>query len=84
MASVRYLDSDGKLKKTPELPPGKKEAIRALQRSSFNKDDIDRYKQRQVLGENFSGGITLLAPDKLDHQEKPFVGKFGAGGELGS
>lgn len=73
VASVRYIDPAGKLKKTTELPPGKKKAIRALQRSSFNKDDIDRYKERQVLGENFSGGITLLAPDKLEDQERPFV-----------
>ncbi len=73
VASVRYIDPSGKLRKTTPLPPGKKAAIRALQRSSFNKDDIERYKERQVLGENISGGLTLVFPDKLEEAERPFV-----------
>ena len=66
VASVRYIDPKGKLQKSPEIPPGKKQVIRALQRSSFNKDDIDQLKQRGVLGENNEGGLTLLQPKAVD------------------
>ena len=47
VASVRYIDAKGKLKKTAEVPPGKKKVIRAIQRASFNKDDIDRRYERK-------------------------------------
>lgn len=73
VASVRYIDPKGKLQKTPEIPPGKKKVIRAMQRASFNKDDIERFKALGVLGENKEGGITLLAPDKVPPEEKAFV-----------
>ncbi len=49
VASVRYIDPKGKLKKSAEIPSGKKKVIRALQRASFNKDDIDQYKEQGVL-----------------------------------
>ena len=73
IASVRYIDPKGQLQKAPEIPPGKKAVIRALQRASFNKDDIDQYKEQGVLGENNQGGITLLTPDKIDPDQLPFV-----------
>lgn len=73
VASVRYIDPKGQLQKAPEVPPGKKTVIRALQRASFNKDDIDQYKEQGVLGENNQGGITLLAPDKIAPVQLPFV-----------
>ncbi len=73
VASVRYIDPKGQLQKAPEIPPGKKKVIRALQRISFNKDDIDRFKELDVLGENNQGGITLLAPDKVPSEQLPFV-----------
>ena len=73
VASVRYIDPKGHLKKVAEIPPGKKKVIRALQRVSFNKDDIDQYKEQGVLGENNQGGITLLASDKVSPDQLPFV-----------
>ena len=73
VASVRYIDPKGQLQKAPEIPPGKKAVIRALQRASFNKDDIDQYKSKGVLGENNQGGITLLAPDKVAPEQLAFV-----------
>lgn len=73
VASVRYIDPKGKLVKSPEIPPGKKNVIRAIQRSSFNKDDLDRFKDQDILGENNEGGITLLAPDKIAPDQRPFV-----------
>ncbi|NKB80322.1 MAG: DUF1318 domain-containing protein [Nitrospirales bacterium] len=73
VASVRYIDPKGKLKKTPEIPPGKKKVIRAIQRASFNKDDIDRLKKLKALGENNEGMITLLSPDLVEAGQMPFV-----------
>jgi uncharacterized protein YdbL (DUF1318 family) len=73
VASVRYIDPKGQLQKAPEIPQGKKTVIRALQRTSFNKDDIDQYKAQGVLGENSLGGITLLAPDNIAPEQLAFV-----------
>ena len=73
VASVRYIDPKGKLKQTAELPPGKKEVARALQRISFNKDDLDRFKALGLVGENTDGGVTLLAPDKVPVEDKAFL-----------
>lgn len=73
VASVRYIDPDGKLVPRPALPPGKEEAIRAMQRSAFNKDDIDRLKAQGVLGENNEGGVTILALDTVEPDRHPFV-----------
>ena len=73
VASVRYIDPKGKLKKSPEVPPGKKKVIRSIQRASFNKDDIDQLKNKALLGENNLGGISLLDPDKLEADQRAFV-----------
>ena len=73
VASVRYIDPKGKLQPTPEIPQGKKKVIRAIQRASFNKDDIDQFKQQGILGENNVGGLTLLAADKVEADKKAFV-----------
>jgi hypothetical protein len=73
VASVRYIDPKGKLKQAQELPPGKKEVVRALQRVSFNKDDLNRYKSLGIIGENNEGGVTLLEPEKIPQAERAFV-----------
>ncbi len=73
VASVRYIDPKGKLKQTQELPPGKKNVVRALQRVSFNKDDLNRYKSLGIIGENNEGGITLLEPEKVQPADRAFV-----------
>ena len=76
VASVRYIDPQGKLKQTKELPKGKKDVIQALQRVSFNKDDVNRYKRSGVIGENKKGGITLLAAEKIKPENREFVGNL--------
>ena len=73
VASVRYIDPKGKLKQTQELPQGKKDVVRALQRVSFNKDDLNRYKSLGMIGENNEGGITLLEPKKVEPADRAFV-----------
>jgi len=73
VASVRYIDPEGKLVARAALPPGKETAIRAMQRSAFNKDDIDRLKAEGILGENNEGGITIVSPDKIAPDHHAFV-----------
>ncbi|GJL70254.1 MAG: hypothetical protein NPIRA06_28890 [Nitrospirales bacterium] len=73
VASVRYIDPKGNLKQTQELPPGKKDVVRALQRVSFNKDDLNRYKSLGIIGENNEGGVTLLEPGKVQPDDQAFV-----------
>jgi uncharacterized protein YdbL (DUF1318 family) len=73
MASVRYIDPSGQLQQSPPLPAGKKEVIRALQRVSFNKDDLNRFKTMGLIGENKEGGVTLLAPEKVPDEEQAFL-----------
>lgn len=73
VASVRYIDPKGKLQPAPKVPPGKKKVIRAIQRASFNKDDIDQLKGKAILGENNLGGLTLLSPDTVEPAQQAFV-----------
>ena len=73
VASVRYIDPKGKLKQTAELPPGKKEVTRALQRISFNKDDLIRFKKLGLVGENNKGGVSLLSPEKVPPEDNAFL-----------
>ncbi|MCS6896428.1 MAG: YdbL family protein [Nitrospira sp.] len=73
VASVRYIDPEGRLVPRPPVPPGKEAAIRAMQRSAFNKDDIDRLKAEGILGENLEGGLTILAPEKIAADRQAFV-----------
>ena len=73
VASVRYIDPKGKLKQAPAVPPGKKHVIRAIQRASFNKDDIDHYKLESILGENNQGSLTLLNAEAVSTDQLPFI-----------
>ncbi len=73
VASVRYIDPKGKLQPTAELPPGKKKVTRALQRISFNKDDLNHFKALGVVGENKDGGVSLLSPENVPAKDKAFL-----------
>ncbi|MBF0189756.1 MAG: DUF1318 domain-containing protein [Magnetococcales bacterium] len=73
LASVRGIDPQGKLVKKNPLAPNQKNVVRALQRTAFNHDDLERYKQAGVIGENNLGGVTLLNPAKLEAKQQGFV-----------
>lgn len=60
LASARSLDAHGRLKPVPQLPEGRRAAIRALQRSRYNLDDIERLKTDQIIGENNKGYLTYF------------------------
>ncbi len=64
LASVRSVDEEGKLKTVAEIPPGKKQAIRAMQRQEFNRDDIQNFKRSGVAGEGNVGLLVFLENQK--------------------
>lgn len=77
-ASVRGVDSRGKIRKAPEHSREHKDAITALQVQAFHEDDIMRFKQIGWVGEN---NIGLLTPFTMDKQNIPgsltdFAGRF--------
>lgn len=75
LASVRSVDEDGKLQTTAEVPPGKMQAIRAMQRQEFNRDDIQAFKQAGAAGEGKDGLLVFFENEKTrsDPQHKAFV-----------
>lgn len=75
LASVRSVDEEGKLVTVAEIPPGKKAAIRAMQRQEFNRDDIQMFKQTGVAGEGNAGVLIFFDTEKTlaDPQFKSFA-----------
>jgi len=75
LASVRSVDEEGKLKTVAEIPPGKREAIRAMQRQEFNRDDIQMFKQIGVAGEGNDGALIFFDNEKTlkDSKFKSFA-----------
>jgi len=75
LASVRSVDEEGKLKTVADIPPGKKQAIRAMQRQEFNRDDIQSFKQTGVAGEGNKGLLVFFENQKTkqDTQFKSFA-----------
>jgi uncharacterized protein YdbL (DUF1318 family) len=75
LASVRSVDESGKLKSVPEIPPGKRKAIRAMQRKEFNRDDIANFKKLGCAGEGNDGLLVFIETDKTktDPKFKKFV-----------
>ena len=59
-ASVRGVGADGKKKETKIQSDAAKVALNAKQNQSFNRDDIDELKEKQILGELKGGDLGLL------------------------
>lgn len=64
LASVRSVDEAGNLKEVPPIPRKKREAIRAMQRRQFNKDDIESFKSTGCAGENNQGFLSFFPVEK--------------------
>jgi len=71
LASVRSVDEEGKLKTVAEIPPGKREAIRAMQRQEFNRDDIQGFKKTGIAGEGNAGLLVFFENQKTE-KDPPF------------
>ena len=74
LASVRSVDEEGKLKTIAEIPPGKREAIRAMQRQEFNRDDIQNFKNTGVAGEGNTGSLVFFPNQKT--KQDPQINSF--------
>ena len=75
LASVRSVDEEGKLKPATEIPKGKLNALRAMQRQEFNRDDIQDFKKSQVAGEGNDGLLKFFETErtKTDARFKEFA-----------
>ncbi len=75
LASVRAIDTDGRLVAQPPLSDDKRQALAALQSRAFNKDDIERFQATGWAGENKEGLLTYFADATLnaDPSQAAFV-----------
>jgi hypothetical protein len=55
LASLRSIDEEIKLKPATEIPKGKLNALRVMQRQEFNQDDIKDFKTPKWLGKAMTG-----------------------------
>lgn len=60
VASVRSVDTEGRLSPLPDFPPGQRKALEALRVREFYRDDVDALKRDGVIGEGKEGYLTLL------------------------
>ena len=74
LASVRSIDEEVKLKPATEIPKGKLNALRVMQRQKFNQDDIQGFKNPQVAGEGNDGLLNFFETErtKTDARFKEF------------
>lgn len=70
LASVRSVDESGKLRSVPEIPPGKRKAIRAMQRKEFNRDDIANFKKIGCAGEGNDGLLVFFEVEQTRNDPK--------------
>jgi len=75
LASVRSVDEEGKLKPVIEVPKGKREALRAMQRQEFNHDDIQEFKKTLIAGEGNDGLLKFFENERTlkDAKYKEFA-----------
>ncbi len=64
VASVRGVDTQGRLRKPPETSRGHQDAVAAMQLINFHDDDIAAFKKLGWVGENRDGLLTPFAMDK--------------------
>ena len=64
LASVTSIDEEVKLKLATEIPKGKLNALRVMQRQGFNQDDIQDFKTPQVAGEGNDGLLNFFEMER--------------------
>jgi len=65
-ASVRSVDTEGRLVPLPSYPPGQRRALEALRVLEFYRDDVDALKKDGAVGEGKDGFLVIREPKKLD------------------
>ncbi|MFC1567530.1 DUF1318 domain-containing protein [Thermodesulfobacteriota bacterium] len=78
VASVRGVDSRGRIKKPAKQSQEHKDAVTALQILSFHADDLQTFKQLGWAGENNQGLVEVFQMNKADIPEslKDFSERF--------
>jgi hypothetical protein len=64
LASVWSIDEEVKLKPATEIPKGKLNALRIIQRQKFNQDDIQDFKNSRVAGEGNDGLLNFFETER--------------------
>ena len=64
LASVWSIDEEVKLKPATEIPKGKLNALRVMQRQEFNQDNIQDFKNPQVAGEGNDGLLNFFETER--------------------
>jgi hypothetical protein len=64
LASVWSIGEEVKLKPAIEIPKGKLNALRVMQREEFNQDDIQDFKNPQVAGEGNDGLLKFFETER--------------------
>jgi len=78
VASVRGVDSRGRIKKPARQSQEHKDAVTAMQVLSFHADDLQTFKQLGWVGENSQGLVEIFQMNKADIPEnlKDFSERF--------
>lgn len=78
VASVRGVDSRGRIRQPPKHSQEHKDAVTAMQALSFHADDLQMFKQLGWVGENNTGLVEIFQMDKEDVPEslKDFAERF--------
>ena len=78
VASVRGVDSRGRIKKPAKQSQEHKDAVTAMQILSFHADDLQVFKQLGWVGENNQGLVEVFQMNKADIPEslKDFLERF--------
>ena len=66
VASVRGVDSRGRITEPPERSQEQKDAILAMQTLAFHEDDLQAFKRLGWVGENHEGLLTTFAMNRKD------------------
>ncbi len=74
IASVRGVGEEGEVRVPPPQSTGKKRALMAMQNREFNRDDIESFKKKGVVGENNEGFLTIVDESPLTADAK--LGEF--------
>lgn len=64
VASVRGVDTKGRIKTPPQKSRGRRDAVEAMQILDFHSDDLRRFKELGWIGENRQGLIEVLGMEK--------------------
>ena len=78
VASVRGVDSSGRIQSPPPQSQQQKDGVLAMQTLAFHADDLENFKRLGWIGEDNQGLLTVFAmqKDSVPDELKDFAGRF--------